>query len=348
MLNFIRTLLSHPNRRAMKRPTAITVLECLERRELPAALMNPHRVSYQDKDGDMATVYFSLPLLTESNVNSIFKFDVGSVNNSLNSKQQLKQILIPADAVFDGLQISIELEGEADAIGNNQVDVGEIIANGVDLEAVNIEGDLGRIMVGDSNFSTAGLNSLNVVSLGNRGIATGARDSCRRFMVILNLSRCRTTFEPQALQWTATFWRAQSEVLWKARCSPIQAESTQPVTSRPSRSTVSCGVERDRHPVGSRHWGRSYTRISATSSVDRERIAEQLPPVEPLKRSLSAKNIDGGSGKYSGVINSLTGINAVTVMGSVVGNVEGSGAVRSWGKHAGDQHSWQSGWRVSG
>ncbi len=29
-------------------------------------------------------------------------------------------------------------------------------------------------MVGDSNFSTAGLNSLNVVSLGNRGIATGA------------------------------------------------------------------------------------------------------------------------------------------------------------------------------
>ncbi len=94
MLNFIRTLLSHPNRRAMKRPAAIAVLECLERRELPAALMNPHRVSYQDKDGDMATVYFSLPLLTESNVNSIFKFDVGSVNNSLNSKQQLKQILI--------------------------------------------------------------------------------------------------------------------------------------------------------------------------------------------------------------------------------------------------------------
>ena len=53
-------------------------LECLEAREVPATLVDPNTLTYQDKDGNDVTVQFSNAILTQQNVNSIFQFDSGA------------------------------------------------------------------------------------------------------------------------------------------------------------------------------------------------------------------------------------------------------------------------------
>src|SRR5262245_28766999 len=71
-------------------------LEHLERRDAPATLVGLNTVTFQDADGDNATVTLSKPLLSAANVNSVFDFDAGSVNGSNAVKQQLQRIDLTA------------------------------------------------------------------------------------------------------------------------------------------------------------------------------------------------------------------------------------------------------------
>src|SRR5262245_47606157 len=68
-------------------------VECLELRDVPATLVSPTTVTYQDVDGDNVVVRLSKPLLTAVNVDNVFTFAGGTpVNGDNTTKQQLQLI----------------------------------------------------------------------------------------------------------------------------------------------------------------------------------------------------------------------------------------------------------------
>jgi hypothetical protein len=153
-------------------------LETLEARHAPAQVLSPTQLTYQDKDGDMVLVSFTKPLLKAGDPNAIFKFDsgAGAVNGTTTTAEQLQRIDLiaePIAAIGVGVSVTVTQQGPA---GNGLAAVGEIDATGIDLGAVTVHGDLGRILAGDGTFTTPGIRSLSVQSLGRDGTATGAPD----------------------------------------------------------------------------------------------------------------------------------------------------------------------------
>jgi hypothetical protein len=148
-------------------------IEPLEARIAPATLISPTTVTFQDKNGDAATVTISKPLFTAANVSKVFTFDTGSVNGDNSATQQLELLNITAlGPSARGMNLSITAVPVSSSPG--VVNVGYINSSGIDLGIVNVGGDLGRIQVGDLVFSTPAMKSLTVESLGAQGIATQA------------------------------------------------------------------------------------------------------------------------------------------------------------------------------
>jgi hypothetical protein len=151
--------------------------EQLESRQAPATLAGATRLTYQDADGDSVAVVFSRPLLTPGNVNSVFTFFVGGVNGSNLDPQQLRTInLSGLGAAAAGTSVTVTAKRSPVRGGDGFANVGQIDATGIDLGPVMIDGDLGRILAGDSTTATTGLKGLTVHSLGQFGIHTGAPD----------------------------------------------------------------------------------------------------------------------------------------------------------------------------
>jgi hypothetical protein len=84
-------------------------IEPLEPRRLLATLLTGGKtVTYQDMDGDNVTVAFSKAVLTSGNVNNVFKFATGIVNDDNSFTQQLQTIdLTQIGAAAAGTNISI-------------------------------------------------------------------------------------------------------------------------------------------------------------------------------------------------------------------------------------------------
>jgi len=157
-----------------RRPTRLA-LEPLEGREVPATLVSPTTVTYQDIDGDNVTVKLSKPLLTAGNVNTVFTFNVDGVFSSNLAKQQLwKFDLTSLGGAAAGTAITVTATRSPVNGGNGLANVGRINASGIDLGAVVVDGDLGKIDAGDATASTPGLASLTVHSMGRLGTTTQA------------------------------------------------------------------------------------------------------------------------------------------------------------------------------
>jgi hypothetical protein len=103
------------------------------------------------------------------------------------------QLLTLTAPTFSGASISITATPSNDldpgthsapgpVEGNGLVNVGEINASGVNLKSVTVHGDLGQIIVGGGNATSVGLGSLNVVSMGDFGLLTGANATLSRFI----------------------------------------------------------------------------------------------------------------------------------------------------------------------
>jgi hypothetical protein len=148
------------------------VYDNLEHRQLMATLVGNNTVTYQDVDGDTVTVAFSGRFLTAANANSIFNFSTGSVSGSNAARQQLRTINL--SGLTAGGRSSITVSVVPSASGDGRANVGQILATGVDLGNVTVNGDLGRIRSGDSNARTRGLGVLSVQYLGFEGTFTGA------------------------------------------------------------------------------------------------------------------------------------------------------------------------------
>ena len=147
------------------------MIEPLEARIAPATLVSPTTVTFQDKNGDTATVTISKPLFTMGVVNKVFTFDTGSVNGSNSTEQQLETLdLRWLGHAASGMDVSITVP----QVNNGPVNVGYINSSANDLGTVTVDGDLGRIAAGDFVFNKLGLVSLTVNSIGAQGTATQA------------------------------------------------------------------------------------------------------------------------------------------------------------------------------
>jgi hypothetical protein len=167
-----------PTKRSV-RQRSILCLEPLERRDAPATLVSATRLTYQDSDGDNVTVTLSKPILTAINANIVFHFDAGSVDGSNALPQRLERInlglaVVPAEVA--GVNITTTATRSPATGGDGLATLGHILATGIDLGAVTIDGDLGRVVAGDAVTATAGLKGLTAQSLGSYGTFTGAPD----------------------------------------------------------------------------------------------------------------------------------------------------------------------------
>jgi hypothetical protein len=145
-------------------------LECLESRDAPARVISGTQVGYRDVDGDLVTITFTKSFLTNSNFSSVFDFvdDQGG--------QQLQKIdLTGVGAAAAGTSIATQATRHP-LSGDGLATLGYINAMGIDLGAVTIDGDLGRIMAGDTTTTTSGLKGLTTQSMGRFGTSTGAPD----------------------------------------------------------------------------------------------------------------------------------------------------------------------------
>ncbi len=165
---------STSNRRPRRSLRYEPSIEALESRYAPATLVSPTTLTYQDADGDNVVVKFSKPLLTSQAVaDAVFDFSLGSVNGSNVLKQQLRQIdLTSLGALAQGTTITVTGTFSPVNFGNGLANVGHINATGIDLGAVNVDGDLGQIDAGDAALTTTGLASLAVQSIGRFGTLT--------------------------------------------------------------------------------------------------------------------------------------------------------------------------------
>lgn len=145
-------------------------IECLEERIAPASLSGANTILFQDQDGDMVSVVASKNIFTKNKVNKIFKFDTGKVNGSTDVAQSLELInlsLLKGKAADVSLTVSVVTQG---ATGDGFVNVGFINGGHIDLGSIVVNGDLGRIVAGDSNTSTPGIDLLHVHSMGVMGL----------------------------------------------------------------------------------------------------------------------------------------------------------------------------------
>jgi hypothetical protein len=155
------------------RPARLSV-EALESRQAPAQLISASKLAYQDKDGDSVVVSFSKPILNFGAPNTIFTFDsgAGAVNGSLSTKELLKDIdLTSIPVAATGVGITITATRSAFNGGDGFAAVTKIDATGINLGAVAVDGDLGKILAGTGTPGTPGLKSLTAQSLGRYGIS---------------------------------------------------------------------------------------------------------------------------------------------------------------------------------
>lgn len=172
----ISRMLRSPQRRSTKRRVPLDLTQTLETRVLPATFVNPTTMTYTDVDGDDVSVTFSNPILTASNVNSVFQFNRGSVNGNNVFPQQLQKISLTGIARAAGTSITTVATRNFVRGGDGFAATGQIDATGLDLRSVTLDGDLGRILAGDQTYASAAITSLSVQSMGRFGKVTGAID----------------------------------------------------------------------------------------------------------------------------------------------------------------------------
>lgn len=134
----------------------MSVIEPLENRIAPATFQ------FTDIDGILVTITSSKG--SDANLQQV------AILATEGSGQELRELrLSDLPDVFSGANLSI-IKGEAD--DTQFVNIGFINGFGVDLGKVTVDGDLGRILAGDSNSKTPSVKSLKVGSIGVQGLDT--------------------------------------------------------------------------------------------------------------------------------------------------------------------------------
>jgi hypothetical protein len=151
--------------------SALSFLEALEPRVAPAVLVNASTITFTDLDGDVVTVKFSRGVFDSPEAAALaLEFDS---DFSETGPQQLQAIRLEGDNRFQGVGITVSTQRGGP--GDNLVNVGAILAAGIDLNKVSIQGDLGKIEAGsDGAVRPQALGSLDVRTVAEQGTSSQA------------------------------------------------------------------------------------------------------------------------------------------------------------------------------
>lgn len=159
---------------------SVITFESLEDRSMPAVLFSPSLIQYQDVDGDWAEIRITQPLFTPENINSILKFDVGSVDGTSSSKQQLQSINLFSLRSNQGfIDLTVTTQAGRRGTGNGRIDVGGIdyyyypFVEQLAVRDLTINGDLGYLFIGNTVSGEQALRNLRVYSLGVNNTSQG-------------------------------------------------------------------------------------------------------------------------------------------------------------------------------
>jgi hypothetical protein len=150
------------------------MLECLESRFLPAQLISPTVLKYQDGDGDLVQATFSQPVLGTWDVNIIFQFNTGDASGSLSTPQQLRELNLSVVNNYSSPGLSVDLHVvQKGRHGDGLVNVGKLTTYAQSLGTVTIQGDLGEYQLWSPGYGVPGIQLLEVRSLGQKGPKNG-------------------------------------------------------------------------------------------------------------------------------------------------------------------------------
>lgn len=124
----------------------------LDDRVVPSSVL-----TYTDVDGDLVTVRTGPGLVAAA------QFDA--------AHHQLQTLTLSANSAFAGTSVSITATPGPTG-GDGLANVGYINATGIDLGAVTVHGDLGRIDAGTGGPTSVAVRSLTAVSMGRFGTTT--------------------------------------------------------------------------------------------------------------------------------------------------------------------------------
>ena len=130
---------------------------------------NKKTATWRDLDGDLVTLKVTKPVLTPA----MFTFRYGTpIGAASKIAGQLLESFDLTSAFFTAEKTGISIKAKRkDGLGDGQVNVGAINATGMNLGAVSVSGDLGRINAGHQVNGT-GIKSLTLRSLGDFGTTT--------------------------------------------------------------------------------------------------------------------------------------------------------------------------------
>ena len=173
----------------MKPPKHLTHIEPLEDRIAPALILNPYTVTYQDQTGGTAVVRISKPLFTNATAaGKILQFTSSSSSSTLvtetytgnTTAEYLANINLEGTngplTAASGMNISVTVLPQVGVGTSLSVDVGAIsaanfgagdqVSDNINLGSIYIQGNLGSIAAGASNyFFTPAVKSLTVQSM---------------------------------------------------------------------------------------------------------------------------------------------------------------------------------------
>ncbi len=139
-------------------------------------------MTFHGLDGDDGTVKFSKPLFAGpdglATANAVLQSSTGTIDaDATNDGPPGLQFVNFSGriGVADGVGFTVSARRNTARGGGGFADVGFVNAAGLDLRAISIAGDLGRIVAGDgANADAPAVRSLTVQSVGELGLSTQA------------------------------------------------------------------------------------------------------------------------------------------------------------------------------
>jgi hypothetical protein len=299
----------------------------LEDRYAPATLLSPIRLTYQDTDGDTVAVTFSKPVLNADNVNTAFTFDSGGAVNASNAaREQLRKIDLTAVAGAAGTTISTVATRSAATGGDGFAALGMIDAGGIDLGAVTIDGDLGRVLAGDATTATPGLRGLTVHSLGRYGTSTGADDLTTGVQGRLDFLRVKTDVKEAGVHANGGDPGQIGSVTVGG--SLLGGTGTGMIASTGAMGPVKIGGNIQGGTGTGSGWVYSGSTLAGVtvggSLIGSGTISARIASIGAMGPVKVGGNIQGGAGNGSGQIFSGGTVASVTVGGSLIGGAGNS------------------------
>ncbi len=296
------------------------MIEILEHRIAPAALLSPSKIAYTDTDGDTVTITFSKAVFTGdaaaqlAKANEVFKFDTGNVTaGDMATRQQLQRVdftKFPVIASVGSTVNGVGLTIEAVQVGtaNGLAHVGAISGLGVSLGAIVIDGDLGQIDAGGSGL-TIGVKGLTVASLGAVGTGT-------------QIAVANPTAENPAPDLVSTI---TGELTFLKVLGDVKDARIRVVDGKNAQGQITTAAKIGALTIGGSLVGSAGTE---TTSDDTGEITSE----RGIGSIVIGGNVTGGGGVNSGRISAAGSIVSVQIAGDLVGGVGmSSGSIMSNG-----------------